>query len=193
MIQVIKTAPVAVLLCLGIIGYAVYYATNAFNWRQIENLNTQNSEQQAHIGLLDNQLATLQQGASIPPSQWRRLDDTQRSKLLVLLSKPENKLSTVVIYAISESEPRQFASQFADAFRAVGAQVIQREVPLNTAVDVGLMVGVEDINNPMPEAKRFAELLKNADINTHYTLWMRMGNADNAPVNFDLFVGPKPW
>jgi hypothetical protein len=194
MLQVIKAAPLAVLLCLGIASYGAFYLTSAFNWRQIENLKTQNSEQQTDIGLLNDRISTLQQsGSSIPPSQWRRLTDAQRNKLLDLLSRPENKFQTVVIYAIAESEPRQFASQFVDILNSAGTHVIKREVPLNTEVDVGLMIGVGDINNPPPEAKRITELLQLADIDTHYTWWVRQVAIDNAPVNFDLYVGPKPW
>jgi hypothetical protein len=152
------------------------------------------SEYQAHIAFLDDRLNAAQQSqASSPPSQWRRLSDEQRNTLLNLLSKPENKFPTMVVYATAESESRQYAAQFSDILRASGSQVLQREVPLSVSADVGLMIGVGDINNPTPEARRLAELLKNANIESHYTLWIRPGGADVAPVNFDLYIGPKPW
>jgi hypothetical protein len=59
MLQVIKAAPLAVLLCLGIASYGAFYLTSAFNWRQIENLKTQNSEQQTDIGLLNDRISML--------------------------------------------------------------------------------------------------------------------------------------
>jgi hypothetical protein len=71
--------------------------------------------------------------------------------------------------------------------------VFPREVPLNIMADVGLMVGVGNVDNPSSEAKRFADLLHQAGISTHFTPWQRDGNADRVPVDFDLYVGPKPW
>jgi hypothetical protein len=155
------------------------------------------SDYEAHISLLQDRLNTAQQNqaalSSTPPSQWRRLSDVQRNTLLGLFSKPENKFPVMVIYAMAESESRQYAAQFVDMLRSTGSQVFQREVSLTEAPDVGLMIGIADISKPTPEAKKFAELLKDAGIETHYTLWVRLNSADNAPVNFDLFVGPKPW
>jgi hypothetical protein len=55
------------------------------------------------------------------------------------------------------------------------------------------MVGVGNVSNPSPEAKRYADLLQQANIPTHFTWWQRDGNSDRAPVDFDLYVGPKPW
>src|SRR5580658_704075 len=70
------------------------------------------SEYQAHIAFLDDRLNAAQQSqASSPPSQWRRLSDEQRNTLLNLLSKPENKFPTMVVYATAESESRQYAAQ----------------------------------------------------------------------------------
>jgi hypothetical protein len=131
--------------------------------------------------------------SAVPPSQWRRLSDEQRSSLLGLLSKPENKFPTLVVYTMAESEARQYAAQFVDVFRSSGSLVLAREVPLSSVTDVGVMIGVLDINKPTTEAIRFKELLKGASIESHFTWWARLGMADNAPVDFDLYVGPKPW
>jgi hypothetical protein len=151
----------------------------------------------AHISLLQDQVSNAQHAqaalSSIPPSQWRRLTDDQRAKLLNLLSKPENKFANLVIYAMADSEPRQYGAQFVDIFRSSGTLVFPREVPLNIMADIGLMVGVGDVGSPTAEAKRFADLLQQAGISTHYTAWQRDGNSDKVPVDFDLYVGPKPW
>jgi hypothetical protein len=151
------------------------------------------SEYQAHVSFLEDRLGAVQQNqAATRPSQWRRLSDEQRNVLLDSLTKQENKFPTMVVYATAESESRQYAAQFSDLLRASGFQVFQREVPLDAPTDVGLMIGVGDINNPIPEAKKFAGILKDANIDSHYTLWTRIPGADNAPVNFDLYIGPKP-
>lgn len=174
-----------------IVGGVTWVVVNYFHSQRFADYDT-------HVSLLQDQLKTAQLSqsalSSVPPSQWRRLTDEQRNKLMDLLSKPENRPPTLVVYAMAELEiPRQYAAQFVDILRSSGAQVFPREVPLSAVGDVGLMIGVGDINNPTAEAKRFAQLLKDANIGTHYTLWIRMNNADNALVNFDLYVGPKPW
>jgi hypothetical protein len=110
-----------------------------------------------------------------------------------LLSKPDNKFPTLVVYAMAESEARQYAAQFVDVFRSSGTLVVTREVPLSSVGDVGVMIGVADINKPTSEAIRFSQLLKGASIESHFTWWARLGMADNAPVDFDLYIGPKPW
>lgn len=100
----------------------------------------------------------------------------------------------LVIYAMADSEPRQYAAQFVDAFRTFGIEVRPREVPLSMGMpDIGLMIGVTNFADPSDEAKKFKDLLTSAGLDVHYTPWTKMVGLDDASVDFDLFIGPKPW
>jgi hypothetical protein len=182
---------VAAVAMLSIIG--TFITTRLIDSQQIANQQTQISNQQTHIGFLQDRINVLQQNqaaaAASPPSQWRRLSDRERTSLLsaLKLSKP----TVLVIYAMADSESRQYAAQFVDVARTAGVDVRPREVPLSSPADVGLMIGLTTYPNPSEEAKRLKDALTSAGLSVHYTLWGKM--PDDTSVDFDLFVGPKPW
>ena len=89
----------------------------------------------------------------------------------------------LVVYAMADSEPRQYAAQFVDVFRAAGIQTISREEPISVAVDVGLMIGVVEFNKPSDDAKRFMELLSSLGLEAHYTWWGKQGMPDQSTVD----------
>jgi hypothetical protein len=130
---------------------------------------------------------------STPPSQWRRLSDSSRSKILASIrSMP---IKTIYIYAVAETEPRQYASQFADAFRSIGIQVETRETGasiFSSAGEIGLMVGITTFPNPSPDAVKFKEMLVNAGLDVHYVQWTGEETKD-VKYDYDLYVGSKPW
>jgi hypothetical protein len=56
------------------------------------------------------------------------------------------------------------------------------------------MVGVININNPSADAKRLTDVLQQAHLSSHFTWWAKQQpSIDDAPVDYDLFIGPKPW
>src|SRR5262249_8463829 len=99
-------------------------------------------------------------------------------------------------YAMADSEPRQYAAQFADVARTAGIDVHPREVPLSLMADVGVMVGIlsyqQNLAEPSEDAKKLKEELDSAGTQSHYTAWGKMPG-DDTDVNYDLFIGPKPW
>jgi hypothetical protein len=131
--------------------FATWFVSSLIYAQQIEVLK-------GHNGFLQDRLSTLQQNqaasASSPPSQWRRLSDRERGLLFSGLKQSEHKFPVLVVYTMSDSEPRQYAAQFLDVFRAVGGiDVRAREVPLAlTMPDVGLMIGITSFPNPSDEA-----------------------------------------
>lgn len=153
------------------------------------------ADQQTNIGLLRDQLAAAKERQAavdaLPPSQWRRLTDEQRRRLVTALSDPNNRPKVLVVYAMASSESRQYAAQFVDVFRAAGVEVFPREVPLSTAADVGVMVGVTILQKPSDAAAMLLHTLSEAGIPAHYTWWQR--GQDTAEVDFDLFIGPPAW
>jgi hypothetical protein len=130
---------------------------------------------------------------STPPSQWRRLSDSSRNKILASIrSMP---LKTIVIFAVAETESRQYASQFADAFRSIGIQVETRETSNSmffSPAEIGLMVGITTFPDPSPEASKFKEVLVNAGLDVHHVAWSGE-TIDNVKFDYDLYVGSKPW
>jgi hypothetical protein len=170
-------------------------ATHYFDSTQIANLQTQVGNQQSHIGFLQDRLSAFQQSqaaaASTPPSQWRRLSDRERDILLSVLKQSVKELPLLVIYAISDTEPRQYAAQFVDVARVAGIDVRPREASFNVMIDVGVMIGITNFPNPSEGAKKLKEILDSSGISSRYTLWSKQ--PDDTTVDFDLFIGPKPW
>ena len=176
---------VVVVLCSVAAGYGV----RQFDARQIDILTTNNN-------LLKDHNTTLQTIATItPPSQWRRLSDSARNQILASMKAMSSPPKTIIIYAMAETESRQYAAQFADAFRSIGIQVQPREISsFMNLPDIGLMVGLTGFPNPSPEASKFKDILTNAGLEVHYVQWSSTGEEiDKAKIDYDLYVGSKPW
>jgi hypothetical protein len=131
---------------------------------------------------------------STPPSQWRRLSDSARGQILASMRTLSPMPKTLVLYAVAETEPRQYASQFADAFRSIGIKVEPREVSstMFAPPEIGLMVGISTFPNPTPEATAFKEVLVRAGLDVHHVAWTG-AEIDNEKFAYDLYIGSKPW
>ena len=168
-----------------------WFVSNLVYVQQIDVLKNHNSFLQDRLNVFQQNQAAA---AATPPSQWRRLSDRERGLLFSALKQPEQRPRVIVIYAMADSEPRQYAAQFVDVFRTFDIDVRAREVPLSMVMaDVGLMVGVTNFSNPSDEARKFMDILRSAGLQVHYTLWTKVTGLDDSPVDFDLFIGPKPW
>jgi hypothetical protein len=131
---------------------------------------------------------------STPPSQWRRLSDSARGQILASMRTLSPMPKTLVIYAVAETESRQYASQFADAFRSIGIKVEPREVSTTMFAppEIGLMVGISTFPNPTLEATAFKEVLMKAGLDVHHVAWTG-AEIDNQKFDYDLYIGSKPW
>ena len=147
------------------------------------------------VALLKGQNALLQDRinafASTPPSQWRHLSDRARGLLLAGLEHPDNNFKVLIVYATADSESRQYAAQFVDAARLVGIDVRPREAALTISSDTGLVVGTTTAT-PSEQAERLKEILSSAGLDVRSSSWAKLPG-DDAPADFALFVGPKPW
>jgi hypothetical protein len=124
----------------------------------------------------------------------RKLVPEQRRVLASGLRAKAEEFKILIIYAVDEREPRQYAKQFAAvAEDAIGSKIIPREISGTMLTEVGLFVGVNDVNNPSTEAKDFMEILAKANLIAHYTLWSAQFSPDEQGVTFDLFVAKTSW
>jgi hypothetical protein len=130
--------------------------------------------------------------ASTPPSQWRRLTDRSRGLLLAGLQHPDNKFTVLVIYAAADSESRQYAAQFVDAARLVGIDARTREAALTASSDTGLVVASATAA-PSEQAEKLKDILSSAGLDVRAASWAKSPADALLPVDFALFVGPKPW
>jgi len=144
---------------------------------------------------LHNRNAVLQDRinalASTAPSEWRRLSDRARGLLLAGLQHPDNNFSLLVIYASPDNESRQYAAQFVDAARLAGIETRSREAPSAASAELGLVVATATAT-PSEQAEKLKEILASAGLDVRLSPWERRGR-DDGPVDFALFVGPKPW
>jgi hypothetical protein len=149
-----------------------------------------------HLDRLQGENAVLVQRidalASTPPSQWRRLTDRARGLLLAGLQHPDNKFTVLVIYATADSESRQYAAQFADAARLVGIDARTREAALTASSDTGLVVASATAA-PSEQAEKLKDILSSAGLDVRTASWAKSPGDALLPVDFALFVGPKPW
>ena len=147
------------------------------------------------IDVLKNRNAVLQARvnafAATPPSQWRRLNDRARGLILAGLEQPDNEFKLLVVYAVADSESRQYAAQFVDAARLVGVETRPRELAPAIAPDVGLAVGTAGAT-PSEQAEKLKDILSSAGLDVRFVPWSKPAG-DDVPVDFALFVGPKPW
>jgi len=174
---------IAVVACTILAGYAV----RQFDARQIDILTTSNTQ------LRDHNSSLAQNAVASPPSQWRRLTDGERAALIQALKQWSTRPKTLSVFAMAESESRQYAGQFLDVLRSAGIEPKPSEFPLSGwggPVMPGLMVGAINFNDPPPEARAFLQILKDAGLNAQFTIWAGTPNDDPS---YDLFVGPKPW
>jgi hypothetical protein len=161
------------------------FATGLVTWfclsQQVALLKSQNA-------LLHDRINAF---ASTPPSQWRRLSDRARGLLLAGLEHPDNNFKVLVVYATADSESRQYAAQFVDAARLVGIDARPREAALTPSSDTGLVVGTTTAT-PSEQAEKLKDILSSAGLDVRYSSWAKLPG-DDVPVDFALFVGPKPW
>lgn len=182
---VIKRYWVLFIVSILVAGFGVGYVIRLLDTRQIDILTTSNNQ------LRDYNTSLAQNAATVPPSQWRRLTDPERAALISGLRQWISRPAAIAVYAVGESESRQYAAQFVDVIRSLNIEPHPIEVSLFTAsIDVGLMVGVQNYDNPPPAAREFLDILTKAGLKAHFTPWNKFGNE---PGEFDLFVGPKPW
>jgi hypothetical protein len=174
-----------VLVALAVMAGAI--VVRQLDTRQIDILTADN----AH--LRDRNTSLAQTVTVTPPSQWRRLSDRERSELIQALREWPLRPKTLSIFAMAETEARQYAGQFLDVLRSAGIEPKALEVAVQGwggPVQPGLMVGVINFDNPPPEARAMLQILKEAGLDAQFTVWG--GNPNENPA-YDLFVGPKPW
>jgi hypothetical protein len=169
-------AALAVVCILGT-ALAVWLAMH----REIAALENENTVLAARIEAL----------ASTPPAQWRRLSDRARGLLLAGLEHPDNDFKLLVIYAAPDSESRQFAAQFVDAARLVGIETRAREMAPAAAPETGLAVATAGAA-PSGQAEKLKDIISSAGLDIRHVRWGKPPG-DDVPVDFALFVGPKPW
>ena len=173
-----------------IVGLSVIlagYVVRQLDSRQIDILSANN------LQLRDDNSSLRQNAGAIPPSQWRRLRDGERSVLIQALKQWSAKPKTLSVFAMAESESRQYAGQFLDVLRSAGIEPKPLEVPLQSwggPVQPGLMVGVVNFNDPPPEARAFLQIIRDAGLDAQFTIW---GGTGIENPSYDLFIGPKPW
>ena len=149
--------------------------------REIAALESENNVLAARIEAL----------ASTPPAQWRRLSDRARGLLLAGLEHPDNDFRLLVIYAAPDSESRQYAAQFVDAARLVGIETRAREMAPAAAPETGLAVASAGAASS-GQAEKLKDVISSAGLDIRHVRWSKPPG-DDAPVDFALFVGPKPW
>jgi hypothetical protein len=165
----------------GICMLAAFLVSWFFWSPQLDDLRGRNAVLQERIDAL----------ASTPPSQWRRLSDRARGLLLAGLEHPDNNFTVLVVYATADSESRQYAAQFVDAARLVGIDTRPREAALTESSDIGLVVATTTAT-PSEQAEKLKDILASAGLDVRYASWAKPPG-DTLPVDFALFVGPKPW
>jgi hypothetical protein len=101
---------------------------------------------------------------------------------------------TILVFAVAETESRQYAAQFADLFRGLGIKVQPREISssLFGAAEIGLMVGIPTYPTPSLEAVKFKQVLTGAGLDVRHVAWTGE-ELDGKKYDYDLYVGSKPW
>lgn len=188
-IAMIKGAPWSFAMCLGsatvIVAIALWYVFGFIYSVQIGNLTT-------IIQVQGAELSAYRQNTNSPTGtkDYRHLDQWQVACLRTAIRDHKDLFPKMIIYAVARDEEKQYAKQFKDVFESVSILVVPRPVEPNAAEDVGVLVGVQNVNAPSDEAKQFSELLTKCKIDNRFTNW---NSVNNLGMTFDLFIESRPW
>jgi hypothetical protein len=194
--HVIRDAPGPFALCVIMAGLILW---GALSWKfdaQIASRDSIIGARDATIKFQDALIAEYKNRMQIPTEtgEDRKLAPEQKRILGRELKAKIDKFPRLIIYAVSEREPRQYAKQFAELAQGIGIDVIQREIPSSSTSEVGLFVGLRDTNNPPPDAaQEFMTILNKANLEAHYTIWMMMASPEEKDAKFDLYVARPFW
>jgi hypothetical protein len=199
--RVIVGAPVAFFTCVLLVAIGLWFA---LSWRFGAQIDARDSiitardsviaARDATIKFQDALIAEYKNRIQIPTEagEDRKLTPEQKRILARQLREKLDKFPKIVIYATSEREPRQYAKQFAEIMQGLGIEVIQREV--SSVSEVGLFVGLKNVKDPPEDAQEFLKILRNANLEVHYTPWNVYGDSpDVTDAQFDLYVARPFW
>jgi hypothetical protein len=203
--RVIAGAPVAFSAFVLLASIGLWFA---LSWKFGAQLESRDSvivakesviaARDATIKFQDALIAEYKNRLQIPTEtgEDRRLTPEQKRILTKEFKAKQEKLSKIIIYAINEREPRQYAKQFAELMQNVGIEVVQREISSTVATEVGLFVGLRDPKNPPEEAQVLLEILHKGNIEAHYTPWTlieAIESPETKDIKFDLYVAKPFW
>jgi len=202
--HVIRDAPGPFALSVIVVGLVLW---GALSWKFDAQIQSRDSiigardaviaARDATIKFQDALLGEYKNRLQIPTESGedRRLTVEQKRILGREFRLKLDKIKTLVVYAIGEREPRQYAKQFTDLFTGIGVEVVQREAPTLANNVLGVLVGLKDPNNIPSDAKIFIEVLHSAAIEAHFTTW-GLGlsqSEEEKDAQFDLFIARPFW
>lgn len=192
--RVIKDAPAS--FALAVIGAGILLWA-ALSWKFDAQLSSRDSiiaTKDETIKFQGGLIAEYKNRIQLPEAgEDRKLAPEQKRILSREFRIKADKLKTLVIYAVSEREPRQYAKQFADIAQDAGIKVIQREISSTVDTEIGVFVGLPNAAQPSDEAKEFMDILTQANLIAHYTTWAVSRTPEEGDASFDLFIAKPSW
>ena len=124
----------------------------------------------------------------------RRLAPEQRRVLLRELRTKAAKFPKIVIHALAEREPRQYAKQFSEVIESADIKTVPGEIPANVSGDVGVFVTVlGDLDNSPDDAVQFMNILRSINLEAQYIYWIGSPSGDEKGVDFSLYIARPAW
>jgi hypothetical protein len=191
----VSDAPIAFTVFVLLGGLALWAA---LSWKFDAQLSSRDaiiSSRDATIRFQEGLISEYRNRVQIPEAgEDRKLAPEQRRILAREFRLKADKFKVIVIYAVSEREPRKYAKEFADLIRDdAGIKVVQREISSTQETEIGLFVGVRNLASPSDEAKEFMQILTKANLIAHYTTFGITSSEEEAGETFDLFVAKPSW
>jgi hypothetical protein len=133
-------------------------------------------------------------GALLTKDAGRHLSDDERKCIVQNFKDANSSFKAIIVSTFSDAESQKYASEFLDLFLRMGYQSGLMQGNPTAYGDVGVMVGLKDIDNPSDTAKKFIGLIEKCGLINHKPIQFKPPLnllAQFADLDFDLFVGPK--
>jgi len=190
MLELAKRAPAGAVACLVAALASGILFTSAWDGRVIRGKDADIEMKESTIQWLQTHGASKTDDADKPQETDRRLDRQQRINLTQLLVAHHGDFPVICIFSMQTDEARRYAGEFREIFESIGIKVVSREFVPMGETDVGLMIGVPNMQKPSNPAKELFDIFNKASLPVHFTSG---GTTDLPNLDYDLFIGPKPW
>lgn len=142
----------------------------------------------AELDRANDKIENINKKVNEHPRQ-RRLERDVMERISAELSKVKADIPVVYVYASSGDEPIRYAKDFVEAINSSGILSFGIMPAIGDVEDVGVMVGLKNMNNPSVSANAFIGAIKNAGIPVNIIKW---SIRSETVTDFDLFIGPRP-
>ena len=130
----------------------------------------------------------MEKGTPLDEPKQRHLTDSQKEQLLNALRPLAASIPNLMVFTEGTPEQMRYAWDFMDVLKRSGIEIIgPLQGVAESPTDKGVMVGVPNPDHPSELNIRFANALRAAGLEVHFT--KGASQLPTEPIDFDLLIG----